>query len=76
MEYKPILSRYFFKVLSIYFEARIRIRVKGEGRIRIRIKQTSRIRIQSRIKVMRIRNTGQDPDPLDSKKLSFGVVYT
>ncbi len=56
------LFEYFFKVFSLYMEARIRIRirikVKGRIRIRIRIKVTSRIRIRIRIKVMRIRNTG------------------
>ncbi len=42
----------FFKVLSLYLEARIRIRnrIKVKGRIRIRIKVTSRIRIRIRIK--------------------------
>ncbi len=54
------LFEHFFKVLSLYMEARIRnripIKVKGRIRIRIRIKVTSRIRI--RIKVMRIRNIG------------------
>ncbi len=46
-----------FKVLSLYLEARIRIRnrIKVKDRIRIRIKVTSRIRI--RINVMRIRKT-------------------
>jgi hypothetical protein len=58
--------KHFSKVLSLYMEARIevriRIRIKVKGRIRIKvtsrirgIKVTSRIRI--RIKVMRIRNT-------------------
>jgi hypothetical protein len=46
----------FFKVLSLFLEARIRIHIKVKGRIRIRIKVTSRIRI--RVKVMWIRNTG------------------
>jgi hypothetical protein len=45
----------FFKVLSLYLEARIRIRIKVKGRIRICLKVTSRIRI--RITVMLIRNT-------------------
>ncbi len=53
------LFELFFKVLSLYLEARIRIqiriKVKGRIRIRIRIKVTSRIRIC--IKVMRIRNS-------------------
>jgi hypothetical protein len=58
-------------VLSLYLEARIRIRIKVKGRIRNRIKVTSRIRtgvrmkvtsrilirIRIRIKGMRIRNT-------------------
>jgi hypothetical protein len=58
--WKTSLFEHFFKVLSLYLEARIliRIRIKVKGRIRIRIrihiKVTSRIRI--RIKVMRIRN--------------------
>jgi hypothetical protein len=63
---------HFFKVLSLYLEARIRILIKVKGRIRIkvtswiriRINVTSRIRIpikvtswiRIRIKVMRIRN--------------------
>jgi hypothetical protein len=51
------LFDYFFKVLSFFLEAKIRIRIKVKGRIRIRIKVTSRIRIQVRIKVMWIRNT-------------------
>jgi hypothetical protein len=66
------LFKHFFKILSLYLEARIRIwlriRIKVKGRIRIRlrirIKVTSRIRI--RIKVMRIRNTAVwylDPAP-------------
>ncbi len=38
------LFEHFFKVLSLYWEARIRIRVKWKGRIWIRIKVTSRIR--------------------------------
>ncbi len=45
----------FFKVLSLYLEARIRIRINMKGKIRIRIKMTSRIRIH--FNVMRIRNT-------------------
>jgi hypothetical protein len=45
--------------MSLYLEARIRIRIKVKGRIRVRIKVTSRIRI--RIKVMRIRHTGSGP---------------
>ncbi len=59
------LFEHFFKILSLYLEARIRIRsrIKVTRRIRnliqiliqIRIKLTSRIWI--RIKVMRIRNT-------------------
>ncbi len=60
----------FFKVLNLYSETRIRIRnrFKVEGSIRIWIlmciKVTSRIwiRIHTRIKVMRIRNTGASPD--------------
>ncbi len=58
------LFNHFFKVMSLYLEARIqtRIRRKVKGRIRIRIKVTSRIRILIKvmrilIKVMRIRNT-------------------
>ncbi len=56
------LFEHFFKVLSLYLEAKIQIRfrIKMKGRIWIRIKVTSRIRIRIRlhIKVMRIRNTG------------------
>jgi hypothetical protein len=56
------LSEHFFKVLSLYLEPRIliriRIKVQGKIRIRIHIKVTSRIRI--RIKAMRIRNTDSD----------------
>ncbi len=48
-----LVFKYFFKVLSLYLEARIRIKVKG--RIQIRIKVTSRIQIC--IKVMRISDT-------------------
>ncbi len=33
----------FFKVFSLYLEARIRVRIKVKGRIRIRVKVTSRI---------------------------------
>jgi hypothetical protein len=36
MEYEPI--QHFFKVLSLYLEARIQIRIEMKGRIRIRIK--------------------------------------
>jgi hypothetical protein len=47
-----------FKVLSLYLEARIRIRIKVKGRIRTRIKVASRIRIRIKVKSrMRIRNT-------------------
>jgi hypothetical protein len=51
------LFEHFFKVLGLYLEARIRIRIriKFEGRIRTCIKVTSRIRIC--IKLIRIRNT-------------------
>jgi hypothetical protein len=38
------LSKHLFKILSLYFEARIRIRIKVKGRIRTRINVTSRIR--------------------------------
>ena len=38
------LFKHFFKVLSLYLEARIRIRIKVANRIRIRIKVTKRIR--------------------------------
>jgi hypothetical protein len=48
------LFEHFFKVLSLYSEAKIRVWIKVKGRIRIRIKVTSGIRI----KVLRIRNTG------------------
>jgi hypothetical protein len=51
------LFQHFFQVLSLYLEARNRIRIhfKVKGIVRIRIKVTSRIRI--RIKVIWIRNT-------------------
>ncbi len=53
------LFEHFFKVLSLYLEARIlirtRIKVRGRIWIRIRIKGTSRIRISN--KMIRIRNT-------------------
>jgi hypothetical protein len=48
------LFEHIVKVLSLYLEARIRIRIKVKGGIRIRIKVTSRIRI--RINLMRISN--------------------
>ncbi len=53
------LFEYFFKVLSLYLEARIqiRIRIKVKRRIRIHIKVTSRIRMRIRFKLMQIRNT-------------------
>ncbi len=46
-EWNMSLFDYFFKVLSLYLAAMIRIRIKVKGRIqiRIRIKVTSRIRI-------------------------------
>jgi hypothetical protein len=44
------LFEHLFKVLSLYLEARIRIRIKVKSRIRIRMKVKGRIRI--RIKVM------------------------
>ncbi len=52
MEYEPIWAL-FFKLLSLYLKARIRMRIKGKGWIRIRvpIKVASRIRIQIRILV-------------------------
>jgi hypothetical protein len=49
------LSEHFFKVLTLYLAARIRIRIKVTSRIRIliriRIKVTSRIRIRIRIPI-------------------------
>ncbi len=48
------LFEHFFKVLSLYLKARIRIRIRVKSRIRIRMKVKGRIRI--RINVMRIRN--------------------
>jgi hypothetical protein len=48
------LFEHFFKVLSLFLEARIRIRIEVKGGIRIRIKVKNRIRI----KMMRVRNTG------------------
>jgi hypothetical protein len=66
-EWNMSLFEYFFKVLSLYLAAMIRIRIKVNGRIRIRIriKVTSRIRIRNKVtiririrtNVMRIRNT-------------------
>ncbi len=60
------LFELFFKVLSRYLEARIRIwsriRVKDRIRIRIRIKVTSGIRI--RIELVRIRNTAYNSELL------------
>jgi hypothetical protein len=58
------LFEHFFKVLSLYLKARIRIRncIKVKSRIRIRIKVTSRIRIRIRIKATsRIRIRNADP---------------
>ena len=46
-----ILFEDFFEVLSIYFEDKIRIRIKVKHRIRIRIRIKVRSRIQIRIKV-------------------------
>jgi hypothetical protein len=43
------LFEHLFKVLSLYFEAWIRIRIKVKGRIRICIKVTSRIRISIKV---------------------------
>ncbi len=53
------LFEHFFKVLSLYLEGRIRIRIstKWNGRIRISIKANGRIRIRICIKVIRTRNT-------------------
>jgi hypothetical protein len=48
-----------FKALGLYFEAKIRIRIKVKGSIRIRIKVKGNIRIRVLIKVtswIRIRN--------------------
>ncbi len=59
MENEPIWALFKgFDSLSLYFEARIRIRnrIKVKDTILIRIKVASRIRIH--IKVMRIHNTG------------------
>jgi hypothetical protein len=44
---------HFFKVLSLYLEARIRIRIKVKGRIRIKVTSWIRIRINvtSRIRI-------------------------
>jgi hypothetical protein len=47
------LFEHFFKVLSLYLEAKIRVRIKVKARFWIHIKVISRIRIE----VMRIRNT-------------------
>jgi hypothetical protein len=46
------LFEHFFKVLSLYLEARIRIR------IHIKVTSNIRIRIKVTINVMRIRNSG------------------
>jgi hypothetical protein len=50
------LFEHFFKVLILYLEAgiRIRIRNKVKGRIQIRIKVTSRTRVRIRITSMQI----------------------
>jgi hypothetical protein len=53
-----LFEHFFLKVLSLYFEARIRIRKGGirirvKGTSRIRFKGKGRVRIQIRIKVMR-----------------------
>ncbi len=57
--WKMNLLEHFFKVLSFYLEARIRIPncIKVKGRVGIRIKATRRIRIRIRIEV-----TKPDPD--------------
>ncbi len=58
MEFEPIGA--WSKILSLYLEAWIQIRIKAKGRIRIRIKAQDRIYIRIRIKVtsrIRIRNT-------------------
>jgi len=65
------LFEYFFKVLSLYLEARIRVHIKGTSRIRIRIKVTSRFRI--RINMMQIRNTGGKYKG-EVKKVGTGTV--
>jgi hypothetical protein len=44
--------------IRIKEKGRIRIRIKKTNRIRIRIKVKGRIRIRTRLRVMRIRNTG------------------
>jgi hypothetical protein len=41
------LFEHFFKVLSLYLEARIRIRIKVKGKVRIR----SRIEVKGRIRI-------------------------
>ncbi len=52
------LFEHFFKILGLYLEAKIRIRIKVKGRIRIRIKEKGSIQIRVLIKVwIRIRNT-------------------
>jgi hypothetical protein len=48
MENEPILAP--FKGLSLYLEARIRIRIRVIGRIRIHIRVISRIRIRNQIR--------------------------
>jgi hypothetical protein len=75
---------HIFKVLSLYLEARIRIRIKVKGRIRIRIKVTRRIRIhikltkriRIRIKVMRIRNTRKKNPNWDDRDITTGDKET
>jgi hypothetical protein len=52
--WKMSLFEHFSKVLSLYLEGYVRIRIKVKKGVRIHIKGTSRIR---RYKVMRIRNT-------------------
>jgi hypothetical protein len=57
------LFKHFFKILSLYLEARIRIKVKS--RIRIRIKVTSKIRI-------RITDVYYTPFTISVRKVKIG----
>jgi hypothetical protein len=54
---KPKCSEYehFFQGLTLYLEARIRIRIKVKGKIRIRIKVKGKIRIRIKVKSRGIR---------------------
>jgi hypothetical protein len=50
MEYEPILALFQGFDLSLYLEARIRIRINAYGRIRIKVTSRSKIRIRIKVK--------------------------